>query len=140
MTSLIEQGLVNFVSGVFAGNEVNCVIHPGTSNATLPTTEPVVIVNLRECVHDVGPLYTGKLEVIISTPSMAQKTVDDHRLIVAAAEDAFDPEHAAEISAAVQESADCTVNGWFYDGPRDSQQEDRWLTTMIFALGLARVD
>ena len=51
-----------------------------------------------------------------------------------------DPESAAEISAAVQEKAHCTVNGWFYEGPRDSQQDDRWLTTMSFMLGLVRVD
>lgn len=140
MTSLIEQGLADFMGEFFAANEVACAVHPGTSNAPLPSTEPVVIVNVRECVHEVGPLYTGKLEVIVSTPAMAQKTVEDHRIIVAAVEDAFDPENAAEISAAVQEKADCTVNGWFYEGPRDAQQDDRWHTTMSFTLGLMRVD
>jgi hypothetical protein len=140
MTSLVEQGLVEFMSEFFAANEVTCPVHPGTSNAAIPATEPVAIINVRECVHEVGPLYTGKLELIISTPAMAQKTVEDHRLIVAAAEDAFDPENGAEISAAVEEKADCTVNGWFYEGPRDSQQDDRWLTTMNFTLGLVRAD
>ena len=33
MNSLIEAGLVDFVSGFLAANEVTCVVHPGTSNA-----------------------------------------------------------------------------------------------------------
>lgn len=140
MNSLIEQGLVDFVSGFLAANEVTCAVHPGTSNAALPSTEPVVIVHLRECEHEVATLYSGRLEVIASTPAMAQKTVEHHRELVAAVEDAFDPENAADLSAAVQQSADCTVHGWFYTGSRDAQQDDRWNTTMSFTLGLMRSD
>lgn len=140
MNSLIEAGLVEFVSGYLAANEVTCAVHPGTSNAALPSAEPVVIVNLRECEHEVAALYTGRLEVIVSTPAMAQQTVERHRELVAAVEDAFDPENAADLSAAVQQSAACTVHGWFYTGPRDTQQDDRWNTTMSFTLGLMRSD
>ena len=36
--------------------------------------DPVVIVSVKECVHDVGPLYRGMLDVIVSTPAIAGKT------------------------------------------------------------------
>lgn len=140
MTSQIEQGLADFMSGFLAANEVTCEVHTGTGNDAAPGRESMVIVSVRECNHEVGPLYTGKLEVIVSTPAIAQRTVQDHRILVAAVEDAFDSDNANDINAAVREQANCTVNGWFYQGPRDAQQDDCWHTTLSFTLGLVRVD
>lgn len=139
MTSLLEQGLITFLSAFLAENETNVALHTGTSNAVIPPNDPVIIVSVKECAHDVGPLYRGMLDVIVSTPAIAGKTVEDHRLLVAAVEDAFDGDNNAELSTAAQASAHCTVNGWFYQGPKDSQANERWNTTMGFVLGIERL-
>ena len=53
-------------------------------------------------------------------------------------EEAFDPDNAPEITAAVQAASGCSIHGWFYHGPKDSQQNDRWTTVMSYTLGLMR--
>jgi hypothetical protein len=139
LTSLLELGLATFLTAFLAENETSAAVHDGTSNAVVPPNDPVIIVSVRECAHDVGPLYRGMLDVIVSTPAIAGKTVEDHRILVAVVEDAFDPGNNAEVSAATQASAHCTVNGWFYQGPKDSQANDRWNTTMSYVLGVERM-
>lgn len=138
MNSLVEKGLVEFLIGFFGANEVTAVVHAGTSNAAIPPDDSLVIVNVKECQHVVGPLYNGMLEVIVSTPTVTQKTVEDHRLLVANADDAFDPDNGSDVSAAVLSAANCSVNGWFYQGPKDSPQNERWTTVMSYTLGLLR--
>jgi hypothetical protein len=138
VNSLVEKGLVEFLSGFFEANEISAVVHAGTSNEAIPPDDSVVIVSVKECQHVVGPLYNGMLEVIVSTPAVTEKTVEDHRLLVANAEDTFDPDHGSDVSAAVVTAANCSVNGWFYHGPKDSPQNERWTTVMSFTLGLVR--
>ena len=140
MISGVEQGVANFLTVFFAAQEVTCAVHTGVSNAPIPSTEPVVIVTLRECLHEVGPLYTGKLEVTVSTPAIAQKTPQDHRLLMTEVEDAFDADNADELSQAVQAQANCTVNGWFWETEREAVQDERWHTTASITLGLVRLD
>ena len=139
MTSLLEQGITSFLSAFLAEHQSAIAVYAGTSNAVIPPNDPVVIVSVKECVHDVGPLYRGMLDVIVSTPAIAGKTTDVHRHLVGSVEDAFDPEHNSEVSTATAAVARCTVNGWFYQGPKDSQANDRWNTTMGFVLGIERL-
>lgn len=138
MTSAIEQGLAAFITAFLADHNLTAAVHSGTSGELLPATEPVVIVSVKEARHEVGPLYTGDLELIIATRAVATNDVALHRNLVAAVEQAFDPANSAEISAAVQAASGCTVQGWFSHGPKDSQEEDRWHTTLPISLGLLR--
>ena len=139
MTSFIEQGLADFVKVFLQANEINASVHNGTSNEPIPPDASVVILSVKECQHVVGPLYNGLLDVIVSTPAVTQKTVSDHRVLVAEMEEAFDPDNAPEINAAVQTAASCSINGWFYQGPKDTQQGERWHTVMSYVLGVARL-
>ena len=139
MTSLLEQGITSFLSAFLIEHQSAIAVYAGTSNAVIPPNDPVVIVSVKECVHDVGPLYRGMLEVIVSTPAIAGKTADVHRHLLASVEEAFDPEYNDAVSTATAAAAHCTVNGWFYQGPKDSQANDRWNTTMGFVLGIERM-
>jgi len=138
MTSAIEQGLAAFITAFLADRSVTAAVHTGTSGELLPGTEPAVIVSVKEARHDVGPLYTGDVELIIATRAVATNDVEVHRNLVAAVEQAFNPANAAAISAAVQAASSCTVQGWFGHGPKDSQEDDRWHTTLPVTLGLQR--
>lgn len=139
MTSVLEQGLTSYLTAFLAEHHAAIAVHDGTGNAVIPPNDPVVIVSVKECVHDVGPLYRGMLEVIISTPAIAGKTVEVHRHLVASVEDAFDPEANDKVSTATAASAHCTVNGWFSQGPKDSPANERWNTTLGYVLGIERL-
>lgn len=139
MTSAIEQGLAAFITAFLADRNVTAAVHTGTSGELLPATEPAVIVSVKEARHDVGPLYTGDVELIIATRAVATNNVALHRNLVAAVEQAFNPATAAAVSTAVQAASGCTVQGWFNHGPKDSQEDDRWHTTLPVTLGLQRV-
>jgi len=138
MTSAIEHGLAAFITAFLADRNVTAAVHAGTSGELLPTTEPVVIVSVKEARHEVGPLYTGDVELIVATRAVATNDVEVHRNLVAAVEQAFDPANSAAISAAVQTTSGCTVQGWFSHGPKDSQEDERWHTTLPVSLGLQR--
>lgn len=140
MTSLIEKGLVEFLAAFFEERDVRAVVHPGTSGELIPANEPVVIASLKEARHEVGPLYTGDLDLIVSTPAIPAPNLESHREMVAAVEQAFAPANSAAISAAVQAASGCTVQGWFSHGPKDSQEDDRWHTTLQISLGLMRTN
>lgn len=138
MTSSIEQGLASFLTAFLAARSLTAAVHTGTSGELLPGIEPVVIVNVKEARHEVGPLYTGDVELIVATRAVATNNVELHRNLVAAVDEAFDPSNSADISAAVQAASGCTVQGWFSRGPKDSQEDDRWHTTVPVSLGLQR--
>ena len=138
MTSSIEQGLSAFVAAFLAARNLTAAVHTGTDNELLPATEPAIIVSVKEAKHEVGPLYTGDVELIVSTRAVATSNMAVHRQLVAAMEQAFSPANDAGISAAVQAASGCTVQGWFNHGPKDSQQDDRWHTTLPVTLGLQR--
>lgn len=139
MISLLEQGVADFLKAFFEANDISATVHPGTTSEAIPPNDSLVVASFKECPHDVGPLYRGMLEVVISTPATVQKTVEDHRILVADVEEAFDPESAEELSGSVQAAAGCAVNGWFYQGPRESIQDERWETTLGFVLGIERL-
>ncbi len=139
MISLLEQGVADFLKAFFAANDIAAAVHPGTTNEAIPPNDSLVVASFKECPHDVGPLYRGMMELIVSTPATVQKTVEDHRNLVTDVEDAFDQENADDLSSSVQAAADCAVKGWFYQGPRESTRDERWETTLDFVLGIERL-
>jgi hypothetical protein len=133
MTVEVERGLAAYLRTKIEG----LTVLESASNEDVPTDVPCVIVAVS-CTRDAGNLWYGEAELTITTPAV-HKTVDDHIAVLESIEDAFDEENGDAISDAVNEAAECVVDGFWYHTQRDEHgHNNRWKTMVSVTLGLVR--
>jgi hypothetical protein len=135
MTSTVEKGIAAYLRTVTG---ITCSIHEGATSLEIPVNVSIVIARVSQTTLEVGPLWYGELELVITTPA-PHKTLADHEAIVAAVETALDEVNLEAISTAVESAAGYAIDGYHYHNQRSEPGNNRWSTGLSVILGLVKL-
>ena len=160
MTADVEEGLKAYLVTALAAEEqtigegdaattvmacsiadLTVSLHANTGADTLPDFTPLVLIMAGDFPHVVGPLYNGKVDIVVSTPQRVPGiTVASHRAIVREISGWFNLAHKSEVSEAMVEVASHETTGWFEEAVRANQEGDRWATMITLdPFGVSKV-